>query len=212
MTSRRAPRRLVYLYRDAMAFFFTSDTHFGDARRIRVDKRPFKSIGEHDAALIARWNAVVSPEDDVYHLGDFAVTMDATAVESWLAALNGRKHLIIGNNDSPAVTASKTWASISHYTELVIDNRFLVLCHYPFRTWHRSAKGAIDIHGHSHGKLKELPRQYDVGVDVFDYRPVSLAEILASRRRGKKALTVEKTATAKPRNIAKKTVKPAKKR
>jgi calcineurin-like phosphoesterase family protein len=147
----------------AMTIYFTSDTHFGDARRIRVDKRPFKNIGEHDAMLIARWNAVVGPDDDVYHLGDFAVTMDAVAVESWLAALNGRKHLIVGNNDSPAVTASKAWASISHYAELMIDDRFLVLCHYPFRTWHRSAKGAIDIHGHSHGKLKELPRQYDVG-------------------------------------------------
>jgi calcineurin-like phosphoesterase family protein len=43
-------------------------------------------------------------------------------------------------------------------------------------------KGAIDIHGHSHGKLKEEPRQYDVGVDVFDFRPVTLATILASRR------------------------------
>ncbi len=98
----------------------------------------------------------------------------------------------------------------------MIDDRFLVLCHYPFRTWHRSAKGAIDIHGHSHGKLKELPRQYDVGVDVFDYRPVSLAEILASRRRGKKATVVEKVAAATPaktpRKVAKKTIKPVKKR
>ncbi|MEW6437044.1 MAG: hypothetical protein AB1508_07720 [Pseudomonadota bacterium] len=189
-----------------MAVYFTSDTHFGDARRLRIDKRPFKTIGEHDAALIARWNEIVGPDDDVYHLGDFAVTMDAAAVESWLAALNGRKHLIVGNNDSPAVTGSSAWASISHYVELVIDGRLVVLCHYPFRTWHRSAKGAIDIHGHSHGKLKELPRQYDVGIDVFDYRPVTFAEILASRRRGKKAV-IAKPATK--RSAVKKTAKRA---
>jgi calcineurin-like phosphoesterase family protein len=200
-----------------MAVFFISDTHFGDSRRIRIDKRPFKTISEHDSGLIARWNAVVGPEDEVYHLGDFAVTMDAAAVEAWLAALNGRKHLIIGNNDSPAVTASNAWASISHYAELMLDNRFLVLCHYPFRTWHRSAKGAINIHGHSHGKLKELPRQYDVGVDVFDYRPVTFAEILASRRRGKKAVIVKRAAAAKPakkpREAAKKTARqPVKKK
>jgi calcineurin-like phosphoesterase family protein len=189
-----------------MAVYFTSDTHFGDARRLRIDKRPFKTIGEHDSALIARWNEVVGPDDDVYHLGDFAVTMDAAAVESWLAALNGRKHLIVGNNDSPAVTGSSAWASISHYVELVIDGRLVVLCHYPFRTWHRSTKGAIDIHGHSHGKLKELPRQYDVGIDVFDYRPVTFAEILASRRRGKKAV-IAKPATK--RSAVKKTAKRA---
>ena len=196
-----------------MAVFFTSDTHFGDARRIRIDKRPFKTIAEHDAGLIARWNAIVGPDDEVYHLGDFAVTMDATAVERWLAALNGRKHLIIGNNDSPAVTASSAWASISYYAELVLDGRLVVICHYPFRTWHLSTKGSIDLHGHSHGKLKELPRQYDVGIDVFDYRPVTLAEILASRRRGRKAVSakpVNKSRVKKKSRAAKKTAKPTK--
>jgi calcineurin-like phosphoesterase family protein len=51
-----------------MTIFFTSDTHFDDARRIRIDHRPFASIEEHDAALIARWNEAVGPGDDVYHL------------------------------------------------------------------------------------------------------------------------------------------------
>ena len=36
-----------------MAVFFTSDTHFGDPRVLRIDKRPFKTIPEHDEALIA---------------------------------------------------------------------------------------------------------------------------------------------------------------
>ncbi|REF84245.1 calcineurin-like phosphoesterase family protein [Methylovirgula ligni] len=190
-----------------MAVFFTSDTHFGDARRIRIDKRPFANIAEHDAGLIARWNAVVAPDDDVYHLGDFARIDDEAAVTKWLRALNGRKHLIVGNNDSPTVIENETWASVSTYAEIALDGHLLILCHYPFRSWHNSTKGAIDIHGHSHGKMKELPRQYDVGVDVFDYRPVTLAEILASRRRGKKA-KIAKVA-AKP---AKARAKPAKKR
>lgn len=186
-----SPFRRGHIFCKAMTIFFTSDTHFGDARRIRVDKRPFKNIGEHDAALIARWNAIVGPDDDIYHLGDFALTADSAAVDGWLMALNGRKHLLVGNNDSPAVIAHPAWASVSYYTEIALDGRLLILCHYPFRTWHHSTKGAVDIHGHSHGKLKELPRQYDVGVDVFDYRPVSLAEILTSRRRGKK-ITIAK--------------------
>lgn len=42
-------------------------------------------------------------------------------------------------------------------------------------------KGVLDLHGHSHARLKPMPRQYDVGVDAFPFRPVSLAEILASR-------------------------------
>jgi calcineurin-like phosphoesterase family protein len=70
-----------------------------------------------------------------------------------------------------------------HYEEREVEGKLLILCHYPFRTWRDMGAGAIDIHGHSHGRLKEETRQYDVGVDVFDYRPVTLATILASRRK-----------------------------
>jgi predicted phosphohydrolase len=90
-----------------MPIYFTSDTHFGDARRIRVDKRPFASIAEHDAALIARWNEVVGPQDEIYHLGDFTAAKDPERVTALLASLNGRKHLIIGNDDGSATIENR---------------------------------------------------------------------------------------------------------
>ncbi|MGH6818982.1 MAG: metallophosphoesterase family protein [Methylovirgula sp.] len=170
-----------------MAVFFTSDTHFGEARRIKVDKRPFTSVAQHDKTLIARWNSAVGRKDEIYHLGDFTNAKDPERVAELLAALNGRKHLLIGNNDSKATIVNKAWASVGHYAEIEVDGKLLILCHYPFRTWHNMGKGSIDHHGHSHGKLKEATRQYDVGVDVFGFRPVTLATILASReRRAKK--------------------------
>ena len=43
-------------------------------------------------------------------------------------------------------------------------------------------KGWVNLHGHSHGRLKSLPRQFDVGVDVWAFRPVTLREILHDRR------------------------------
>lgn len=165
-----------------MTNFFTSDTHFDDARRIRVDHRPFKTIEEQDAALIARWNEVVRAKDDIYHLGDFTVSKKAKRVSELLGTLKGRKHLIIGNNDAEATIKNKGWASVAAYREIELGGRLLILCHYPFRTWHNMAKGAIDLHGHSHGKLKEATRQYDVGVDVFDYRPVTLETVLSTKR------------------------------
>ncbi|MGB8278829.1 MAG: metallophosphoesterase family protein [Methylovirgula sp.] len=165
-----------------MTIFFTGDTHFDDAKRIRIDHRPFASIEEHDKALIARWNEAVRPHDEVYHLGDFTAAKKSARVSELLAALNGRKHLLIGNNDPPTTIENKGWASALPYQELEIDGRRIILCHYPFRTWHEMGKGAIDLHGHSHGRLKEATRQYDVGVDVFDYRPVTLETILASKR------------------------------
>ncbi len=55
-----------------MAVFFTSDTHFGDARVFRLAKRPITTIVAHDEALIARWRAVVGTENEGWHLGDVA--------------------------------------------------------------------------------------------------------------------------------------------
>lgn len=166
-----------------MTTFFTSDTHFGDPRVLRLDRRPFATLAEHDAALVAHWNEVVSDGDEVWHLGDFALARSAERVAALLASLKGTKHLLVGNNDPPATVQAAAWASVRHYAEIEVEGRALVLCHYPFRTWNGMGRGRLDLHGHSHGRLKRMPRQYDVGVDVWDLRPVTLGTILAASRR-----------------------------
>lgn len=161
--------------------YFTSDTHFGDARVLRIDRRPFASMVEHDAALISYWNGMIAPEDEVWHLGDFAARRAGFA-ETLLSQLNGRKHLVIGNNDPEETTSAAGWASVQRYAELLVDGRLLILCHYPFRTWNRMGKGSINLHGHSHGRLKPMPRQFDVGVDPRGLRPTTLPDTLSVAR------------------------------
>jgi calcineurin-like phosphoesterase family protein len=158
-----------------MAVFFTSDTHFGDHRVLNLYPRPFVTTAEMDEALIARWNQAVGEEDEVWHLGDFART--ARLAADLLARLHGRKHLIVGNNDPEPGTVAG-WQTIAPYAEIEREGVRLVLCHYPFRSWNGMARGALNLHGHSHGRMKSLPRQFDVGVDVWDYRPVSLGHLL----------------------------------
>ncbi len=169
-----------------MAILFTADTHFGHAGALALYRRPFGSVAEMDAAMIERWNMAVRPEDEVWHLGDFAVRQNAIRIIELLATLNGTKHLIAGNNDGAAVLSEAAWRSVQPYREIVVEGTHLVLCHYPFRTWRNMGKGWIDLHGHSHGRLTPQPRQCDVGVDAWNFRPVSIAQILArlrSRRR-----------------------------
>jgi len=163
--------------------YFTSDTHFGDPRVLRIDRRPFASMAEHDAALIGSWNAAVGPEDEVWHLGDFALPRVHARIDELLSLLHGRKHLITGNNDPSAVATLPDWETVQAYAEIVVDDTRLVLCHYAFRTWNGMGKGELNLHGHSHGRLKPQTRQADVGVDVWDFRPVTLAEIRGRRRR-----------------------------
>ena len=158
-----------------MTTFFTADTHFGDHRTLNIWKRPFASVAEMDAHLVREWNAAVGPGDTVWHLGDVARTA-ATAARV-LPQLNGAKHLILGNNDPGPQPPG--WESVAAYAELALDGHALVLCHYPFRTWNGAHRGALNLHGHSHGRLKPLPRQFDVGVDARGFRPVTLAALLA---------------------------------
>ena len=165
-----------------MAVFFTGDTHFGDIRALRFDHRPFPNLAAHDEALILRWNETVGPDDEVWHLGDFALGPPPERIAGILDGLNGKKHLIVGNNDGPATLEAPGWASVRHYAEITVDDRRLVLCHYPFRTWNGIGRGAKNIHGHSHGRLTKTTGQYDAGVDVWDFRPVTLTTILGARR------------------------------
>jgi calcineurin-like phosphoesterase family protein len=160
-----------------VAIFFTADTHFGHAGALALYRRPFTSVEDMNAAMIARWNETIGPDDEVWHLGDFAINMKAKRAAELLQSLNGRKHLIIGNNDPPDVAGLPGWSTARHYAEVEADGHRLVLCHFAFRTWNGMKKGALNLHGHSHGRLKPLPRQADVGVDVRDLRPVRVAEL-----------------------------------
>jgi calcineurin-like phosphoesterase family protein len=165
-----------------MAVFFTSDTHFGHTGARGFYRRPFASAAEMDAAMLDRWNMTVGPADEIWHLGDFAMGVSRTAMSELLKQLHGRKHLISGNNDTPATTGLAGWSSVQPYAEIELDGLGLVLCHYPFRTWRNMSRGWLNLHGHSHGRLAPLLRQTDVGVDLWDFRPITLAQITSTKR------------------------------
>lgn len=83
-----------------MARFHTSDTHMGHARIAEFVGRPWlgQPIEAMNEALIAAWNAVVSPADEVIHYGDLALGVLTDSLAA-VARLNGRKFLIPGNHD-----------------------------------------------------------------------------------------------------------------
>jgi len=163
-----------------MTVFFTSDTHFGHAAILRYCNRPFSSIEEHDEALIERWNAVVGPKDEVWHLGDFAFHHGRGEETARIfRRLRGRKHLIIGNHEPRSkATLRLPWAEPpAHYREISFAGQRIILFHYAMRTWNACHHGSLALFGHSHGKMPGNSQSLDVGVDAWDYRPVTLDEI-----------------------------------
>lgn len=159
--------------------WFTSDTHFGHAKVLGYDSRPFATIEEHDEALIANWNAVVSPGDVVYHLGDVAWHHDVADMDVLLARLHGTKILILGNHDAKTVSKAKRWAKVTPYHEITINGQKIVLFHYRMVVWNCSHYGSWALHGHSHGTLPQNlnAKTFDVGTMCWNYRPISYDEV-----------------------------------
>jgi calcineurin-like phosphoesterase family protein len=103
--------------------------------------------------------------------------------------LNGKIHLILGNHDKAIKGALKdSFESVSSYSEITIQDPELdtkkcriIMFHYPIERWCAKHFGAIHVHGHSHGTCP-TPRgmaRIDVGVDNFNYYPVSYNAIKA---------------------------------
>lgn len=160
-----------------MKTHFTADHHFGHAKIIQMCGRPFATLDEMDEALIARWNAVVSPGDTVWHLGDFAYRCHPKRMRAIFERLNGYKHLVEGNHDNGA-TRSLPWASVRDFARIKVGDRHLVMFHYAMRTWPGARRGAVHLYGHSHNKLPGLGASEDVGVDAWDYAPTNLEAVL----------------------------------
>lgn len=174
--------------------FFTSDTHFFHENVIHYSHRPFKSIEEHNEALIQNWNAVVPEDGIVFHLGDFAFAGTIKWVEI-LEQLNGKIYLCLGNHDYKNFKepVKKYFVDVKEQYYIAIGEQYIMLNHCPMLCYGGAYRNVWQLFGHVHTekytpiekqKGLDTPRlkylfstQYDVGVDNNDYRPISYNEI-----------------------------------
>jgi calcineurin-like phosphoesterase family protein len=151
--------------------------------------------------LIQNWNSVVSKDDTVYFLGDFAFA-GTQKIQEILNKLNrGRLILVRGNHDKDV--SDKRWLELGidevhQRLELVYQARKFLLCHFPYITGQDGEDtrylhlrpvdmGVTLLHGHSHSmsnfKIKHTPKNtlmYDVGVDANAMYPVSIDTIITN--------------------------------
>jgi len=166
--------------------WFTSDSHHGHKNIIKFSNRPFKNVDHMSEEMITSWNNHVDEDDDVYHLGDFALT-SSNKTHAILERLNGNIHLITGNHEKSILKSAKCkeqFVWIKDRYEFYVDGQFMVLHHYGMRVWNKSHHGSWHLYGHSHDSMEyeEWGRSMDVGVDsaarvLGEYRPFSFDEI-----------------------------------
>lgn len=161
--------------------YFTSDWHLGHKNIIKHSKRPFSDMDEMHRELIRRYKAVVTDKDDVWFLGDIGFWR-FERTEDLIGRLPGRKHLIYGNHDkADRAKLAGLFLSVQDYKELKVTNDDLfILMHYPLEFWNKGHYGSTHLHGHCHGSLPfdKGKRRLDVGVDVHNYTPISVARVL----------------------------------
>jgi calcineurin-like phosphoesterase family protein len=187
--------------------FFTADLHFGHLNIIEYAHRPFRDVDHMNAELVRRWNAVVTPGDTVWVLGDFAMGRIADTLPI-VASLNGCKILLAGNHDRCSPLNNAKWLEwtdryLSEGFSRVIQgdlelarllNMPVTVSHFPYVGDHGDEdryvaarprdRGNWLLHGHVHNEWKVRGRMVNVGVDVWDYAPVStetLNELIRGR-------------------------------
>jgi calcineurin-like phosphoesterase family protein len=176
--------------------FFVSDTHFNHANILKYCSRPWETVDEMNEGLIKNWNETVSPDDVVYHLGDFAMG-NRTLIPEILSRLNGRLILVRGNHDFSKslgyfgeVHDSLVLELDGHRFELAHNPGHLkqdcdfAMCGHVHEQWVKREIGeiieadSVSDRAYRHPEIRPAVPVYNVGVDVRGYRPQTLQEIL----------------------------------
>jgi len=188
-------KKYDFIFEDGKKIFFTSDSHANHFNIIGSCNRPFKDENEMNEALIEKWNSVVDEDSIVFHLGDFAWG-GYIKWKLFRDALNGHIVLIKGNHDDKNLTTTgekEFFDFVAYQMKIRIGKRAVYLNHYPFLCYagtYRDPKDQVwALHGHIHlgpNSLSGLdvprmeyllPTQYDVGVDMNDFTPISWEEV-----------------------------------
>jgi calcineurin-like phosphoesterase family protein len=168
--------------------YFTSDTHYFHRKIIEYSKRPFRNLEEMHKEMVRRWNERVGPEDTVVHLGDFSFGSFADG-RSVLERLNGRKVIVLGNHDRSAKRMMEMGFEEAHESlsrsDLMPGLRVFMRHKPPVPVGqhdHQSEGHDVFLCGHVHELWARRGDVINVGVDVSDFRPLTLAELLTRDR------------------------------
>ncbi len=166
--------------------FAGGDHHFRHEKILEFESvnRPFKTIKEHDEAIIDNHNSVVNPRDTVWFFGDFCFGAEALKIAG---RLNGIKKLILGNHD-----LLPTASYLKYFNKVYGAVKFkgYLFTHIPV---HESQKYRYkgNVHGHLHSKnvnhipyykagILETPDPFYINVSLEQHNlaPVELATLI----------------------------------
>lgn len=151
-----------------------------------------EAIDMMDEAMLREINSMVSENDTLWHLGDFAMGKKGdnnyARCRYYRDRIKCRNiNLIWGNHDDRKIR--DLFNEAYDLKSVTIGSQRFVLCHYAMAVFEGSHRGNFHLYGHSHSQAESWLDRYqpnrrsmDVGVDNIvklygSYRPVSFREI-----------------------------------
>lgn len=173
-----------------MQYWITSDYHLGHFNIIKYCNRPFTTIEEMNETIIRNHNSRVKEDDVIFHIGDFCFKGsdtskpgegELTKAQQYEKQLKGKIIFIQGNHDS-----NNSCKTCIRNMSINLGGHDLFLVHDPENF---NLRYEINLVGHVHEKWKirnAIKDNYthkdrfliNVGVDVWDFMPIKINEIL----------------------------------
>jgi len=179
--------------------YFTSDLHLGHVNILKPEycDRPWPDVLAMDEGLIAAYNSVVKPDDEVIIIGDLAMG-DKGRIPWLVSRLNGKKHIVLGNHDLDKHGKVRPQIELAGFVSIVTemkleeDGKKLYIHHEPNPDW-KTEWPEADYHlcGHVHqsftrARFDDSTKKFEpdpsgliinVGVDVSGYKPMTFAQL-----------------------------------
>jgi calcineurin-like phosphoesterase family protein len=179
--------------------YIITDSHFSHEAMQQYCGRPF----DFEKKIIKQWQATVSPQDIVFHLGD--VTWGSQGqLQQIMHGLPGTKILIRGNHDKDH---SNNWFIKAGFSVVLEKAQIskVILSHFPAILSREEIDfNIINIHGHFHNMPpKKWEKQlieritynhYLLSLEDVNYKPISLEAAIKRKfiKNSKKLLESEK--------------------
>lgn len=180
-----------------MSIFICSDFHFNHSKEFIYQARGFQTIEEMNTEIVKRHNEIVTPDDDVYVLGDLCMSADLAGNKKLIESLNGKLRICRGNHDSDRrwemYQECKNVVEICGYATMLKYRKYhFYLSHYPCLCSNADdgktlRECVISLCGHSH--IEDPFADWDKGrifhceVDTNNCYPWSLDDIIEKMKK-----------------------------
>lgn len=174
---------------------FTADLHLG--HKFVSNLRGYDNTDDHDEVIISNLRSTVRKDDVLWVLGDYSCSQHERA-RKLLSEVPGRKVLVPGNHDPEHPMhrgawkhqreAMGTFEAVLPYQRIRLNKINFLMSHLPYEGDHKAVdrydeyrlpdKGMPLLCGHVHEAWKFQGNQFNVGVDVNDFKPVSANTVL----------------------------------